>query len=230
MRELQAPKIHERLATLRQKPELLAIPLLAFWCLINVPSWPMYNGSILVLIARWGTVGFMNGSTNSIFPLTYALSIGSFVYFLFRFRKNMNLDWKRSFLLSATIPFGLVALFEIAYQEVFALVRPNVFQIPLAGQLLLASWILLGLATSPFWKLTKKFYYLVAIDFSLFLIWVAIGYPQIYEAGPLAPDAFLLNFLTKFTFALTFLVLIFDGTRKRSLPHKASVIGIPNST
>ena len=85
-----------RLAKFRQKPELLVVPFLSFWLIINVPNWPMYNGSIAVLVVRWGTIDIINGSTNSIFPLTYALAVLVFVFFLLRFRKNIQLGWKRS--------------------------------------------------------------------------------------------------------------------------------------
>jgi hypothetical protein len=204
------------LAKFRQKPELLIIPLLSFWLIVNVPNWPMFNGSIIVLLANWGTIGAISGSTNSIFPLTYSLAVFSFIFFLLRFRKNLNLGWKRSILLSATIPFGFAAFFETVYQEVFAVVRPKDFHIPLSGQLLLASWIILGLSTLQYWRITRKFYAVITVDVVLFLIWMGIGYPQIYETGPNTVYALILNILTKFTFALTFAVLIYEGTKRKN--------------
>ncbi|MFI5420756.1 MAG: hypothetical protein ACHQ1H_07280 [Nitrososphaerales archaeon] len=199
----------------RRKPEQLIIPFLSFWLIVNVPPWPMYGGSILVLVARWGTVGVLSGSTNSIFPITYALAIFIFFFFYFRFRKNVGLDRKRSLLLSATIPFGFVAFFETVYQELFSAVRPQLFHTPPSGQLLLASWILLSLSTVPYWKLTRKFYPVIAVDIGGFLIWLALGYPQIYETGPPTVYALILNIVTKCSFALTYIVLIFDGTTKQ---------------
>ncbi|MFI5419663.1 MAG: hypothetical protein ACHQ1H_01710 [Nitrososphaerales archaeon] len=206
------------LSKLRRKPELLILPFLSFWLIVNVPPWPMYGGSILVLVARWGTVGAVSGSTNSIFPLTYGLALFIFIFFYFRFRKNVGFDRKRSLLLSATIPFGFVAFFETVYQELFFVVRPQLFHTPPSGQLLLASWILLSLSTVPFWKITKKFYLVIAVDISGFLIWLALGYPQIFETGPLTIYALILNIVTKFTFALTYIVLIYDGTEKQVKP------------
>jgi hypothetical protein len=221
--ETYSNKISIALSKLRRRPELLILPLLSFWLIVNVPPWPMFNGSILFLIARWGTVGILSGSTNSVFPLTYAVAIIIFIFFFTRFRKNTSLGWKRSFLLSVTIPFGFVAFFETLYQAVFSFVRPEIFHIPLSGQLLLTSWLLLGLSTMPYWKITKKFYLLVVLDIVGFLIWVGIGYPQIYEIGPLSIYALVLNYVTKFTVALTYAVLIFDGTRKQVQPLASEI-------
>jgi hypothetical protein len=211
-----AKKPNNPMLTLRKKPEILIIPLLSFWIVVNVPAWPMYGGSILLLVLRWGTVGVLSGSTNSIFPLTYGIAIFIFLFFIFRFRKNCGLAWTRVLLLSATIPFGFVAFFETVYQEVFSVVRPALFHTPPSGQLLLASWILLSFASLPFWRVTKKFYAVLAVDILGFAIWIAIDYPQIYEVGPLTTYALILNIVTKISFAFTYIVLVFDGTARTS--------------
>jgi hypothetical protein len=182
------------------------------WLIVNVPPWQFYgNNSIALMIFNWGTTGIF--ATNSIFPLTYGAAVFTLIFSFVRFRKNVKLGWIKSLLFALTTPFAFTSTFEGVYQNVAYVARPGMLHINMPGELLLASWVLLGFGSAFFWKLSRKFWVLLMLDAAGFLIWVLIGYPQIYEVNSLTVFALVLNLETKLTFALTFLVLISEGTR-----------------
>jgi len=172
----------------------------------------MFGGlSIAALVVGWS---MHISSQNQIFPLTLAAACFTFVFSLIRFRTNLKMSWLWALVLALSTPFAFTATFEAAYQNLAYFVRPSIFHTPLAGEIILASWVLLGLSSFPFWKASKNFYLLLIVDAFGFGAWAIIGYPQISEQSQLLPFAIALNVVTKLTFALTFIALIYEGTKK----------------
>jgi hypothetical protein len=216
----RSTKIADVQRILRPQRKINFLPILTgvFWLFVNIPPWSFFGGrSMALLVLGWGT-GM--SATNSIFPFTYAMAIFTSVFSFIRFRKYLR--GTGSAFLSVTTPFAFVGTFEAVYQNLGYFERPSIFHTRGPGELLLASWIILGLASFPFWKLSKKFYILVAADIIGFAIWTLVGYPQIYETGPLSEYAFWLNLVTKLSFGLTFLALLYDGTRQSEVFSRKS--------
>jgi hypothetical protein len=207
-----------KLGELRKKSNLLPFVAITFWLIVNVPPWPMYGTSIVLLILSWGTVRI--ASTNSIFPLTYLAAFFTVFFALTRFRLNLRLSWLKSLALALTTPFAFTATFETVYQNLSFFARPAIFETNAPGELLLASWILLGFSSLFYWRPSKKFFGILAVDVAGFALWAAVGYPQIFEINQMTNLAYAFNILTKLSFALTFIILIYDGTRKRNPDEK----------
>jgi hypothetical protein len=193
-----------------RKTDLLSVSAGVFWLAVNLPPWSFFDyKSMALILLGWGTG---TSATNLIFPLTYAMAIFTIVFSFIRFHRNLGKV--RSAFLAITTPFAFVGVYEAVYQNLSYFVRPSIFSTDAAGELLLASWILLGLASIPFWRPSKKFYVLVALDIIGFAVWAMLGYPQIYELNSLNGYALVLNSITKISFALTFLALLHDGSTR----------------
>jgi hypothetical protein len=145
--------------------------------------------------------------------LTSALAIITFVFAVVRLRK-VKANRVSAFLLAMSMPFAFVGGFEAVYQNLGFFFRPDIFRVDAAGQVLLCSWVLLGLAAAPYWRITPKAILSAAAIAIGFGLWVAFGYPQIYENGGLIEYALALNIITKFAFFLLFFVLLYDGTKR----------------
>jgi hypothetical protein len=203
-----AGRNRSKLRTLR-----VFIPVASFWVVVNVPSYDWYHGSIFGLVLYWTITGsFADHSSNSIFPLTFAFAMITFFFAVVRLRR-FKVDWFSTLLLAMSMPFAFVGGFEAVYQNLGFFFRSDVFRIDTAGQILLCSWVLLGLATAPYWRITLKAILSAAVIIIGFGFWVAFGYPQIYETGALSEYALALNIITKFAFFLLFFVLLYDGTK-----------------
>jgi hypothetical protein len=193
-------------------PLRVLIPVASFWVVVNVPSYDWYHGSILGQVFYWAITGsFVNRSTYSIFPLTLPLAIITFFFAIVRLRK-LQVNRVSAFILAMSMPFAFVGGFEAVYQNLGFFFRPDIFTLDAAGQALLCSWVLLGLAAAPYWRITLKAILSAAVVIIGFGFWVAFGYPQIYENGALTEYALALNIITKFAFFLLFFVLLYDGT------------------
>lgn len=79
---------------------------------------------------------------------------------------------------------GPAAVFEVIYDVAGKIVRPELFVgTTLAGFILNASWIMLGIFCIPYWKLTMTSKWLLAVYVALWSAWLLIGFPQIYETN-----------------------------------------------
>ncbi len=194
------------------KTEIFLVTAISFWIAVNLPPWRMYGTSIALMVLNEGTTRML--TMNHIFPFTYGLSIFTFIFSFVRFRRNLKFGVFKSLSFAMTTPFAFVATFEGVYQNIFYFVAPNEFHTSIPYELLLASWLLLGFASCFFWKPSLKFYLLLLLDIAGFMLWCLIGYPQINAGGLFGLYALILNIITKVSFALTFLALIYNGTRR----------------
>jgi hypothetical protein len=192
--------------------------IIGFWIFINLPPWGFLGGySTAALVFDLGTVGVTRA--NPVFPLTYGAAIFTFVFSFVRFKKYLGTGWLWPFLFALTTPFAFVATFEVAYQNLKYFI-PGMFETNAAGEIILFSWILLGFATMPYWKVSSAFYVMFAMDVLGFAIWFSVGYPQIYQENSLQLYAIGLNAFTKLCIALTFQFLIFEGTQVKGKNRK----------
>ena len=90
---------------------------------------------------------------DEIFPLTYTLVWISILLSLFIFRSKIKLDWVRSVVMAITFPFAFVGSFEEIWQNLWV---DRGLPPPLANEIWMASWTLLGFSTVLYWRLKKE--------------------------------------------------------------------------
>ncbi len=109
---------------------------------------------------------------NTLFPLTYFLSVFSFLISLYWFRYDGIL----SIPLSIGVPFLWVTFFEVLWQNSFLLTGK--FSDNLNSELILLSWLLMGSISFPKWK-KDRVTISAFIAFSIgWIAWLGMGYPQ----------------------------------------------------
>lgn len=187
----------------------------ASWSLVNIVLWSTGSFSLHQLLLYWATTGALfTGEVAAVTITLIFITIGFSVYaFIWKHKKR----WMTGVILSTTTPFAGLSLFEIVYLNLPFFVRPQIFNMPLADQLELTSWLILGFSSIRYWKLSASFYISAVAFCTGFLSWSIIGYPHIYETtNPLVQSAVLLNIITKVAAFLIFLSLIYAG---QSLRH-----------
>ena len=195
---------------LRKKPELLAIPFYSIWAIVNIPAWHwLGNRSIAWTVASW-TGGLLAGRSTPIYPLTFLLACISFVFASVFLHRRSNLSWSRSILVGSAFPFNFVSFFEALWQNAGLVVRPDVFSTPLVGEVLIFSWVLVGLSSVPFWKVTRRGFLILGSLLVVWFVWIAVGYPQWFEGSVVGLS---LNLLLKFQFFLLFVFLLVGRQR-----------------
>lgn len=172
------------------------------WIVVNV-TYGIVPTVIGWVLAPWT-------GANSVLPVSIFWSVTVFVYSYFR----LSGDVVQRILLAATSPFAFLAAFEIVYQHLFLVADPANFRTDLEGEIVLGSWLLLGLTTLPHWKLTKKALSVLGLLAIAFGVWLLLGYPQIY--GTNSTLAFVCNVAAKSLTAVFFLTLFSGGTNVRN--------------
>ncbi|MDA4111171.1 MAG: hypothetical protein OK439_01425 [Thaumarchaeota archaeon] len=127
-------------------------------------------------------------SGNEVFPFTYISAAGLFVFAFLSLRKKTS--FPKALILAIAFPFAATGFFEQVYQTIgYFELGPSTFWAGL-GLLIDLSFILLILSSVEFWSISKTFYILLATFFAGFVVWSAIGFPQIYGTNPQIALAF----------------------------------------
>lgn len=170
-----------------------------------MPPWPSV-GSVSIVGVMLDWIGnLLRGKSTPIFPVTVILSVLSFALAIVGLRKHHNLSRARSAFIGSTFPFCFVALYEEAWQNTGLLARPSIFTLSIPGELVLLSWVAVGLSTIEYWKWTSRSLILVATIAGLWMLWLVLGYPQWFEGSYVA---LAINLVTKFQFFLLFVFLL----------------------
>jgi hypothetical protein len=160
----------------RTRPEFLFAPLAALFLAVNVGPWgfgPVYalNFALYLTLQR----------SNQIFPLTWSMSVGLFVWALLYLNRYRPLNWWRSFLVAGTLPFAAVSLFEIPCDLAYAFAYPPVATIGF-DMISITTWLTLGFTGIGWWKTSGTYWAMLAAFLGGFLLWFGIGFPTIDTA------------------------------------------------
>ncbi len=202
---------HRAKALFQSKPEIIFVPAIVAWLLVNVPQWQIFGGESLAVLAL--KTGVLLGPTftsvqDEIFPLTYSLIWVSIVFSLYLFRSRIRLNWIRSLVMCLTFPFAFVGTFEEIWQNlwVFRGLPP-----PLGNEIWMASWVVVGFSTLQYWRHSRKSLAMIIVLGIFFSIWVATGYDQLGSSSGLLVPA--LNLITKSLTFLLFATLLYEGSK-----------------
>ncbi len=176
----------------RDRPELLLLPLAAVFLAVNVGPWG-FGPNYLVVFALFMTLQ----RYNQIFPLTWSLSVALFASTLWLFARRTELAKWRSFVIAGTIPFAAVSLFEIPCDLANWAAHPangtTWFDIISIG-----TWLGVGLTSIGWWKVTREYWAYLGGFLAGFGVWYAIGFPTIdYATGPMLAVAYGFNIVLK---------------------------------
>ena len=119
-------------------------------------------------------------------------------------------------MVAVSIPFGATGVFEIFFQAIGVSVRG--FQYGPYDWFAISLWTAIGLTGLPFWKLTKMFWFWMAVTIAGFGAWALVGYPQV-GWGPRenVPLAYALNIALKVIAFLLFATPTVNGIRGSSV-------------
>ncbi len=200
-----------RLALLREKPEVLFVPLAATFLAVNVGG---YGLKFVVAFLQYFTLE----QSNQVFPFTLAFAWMVFVSTFAISIKRASLNPPRAFVVSATLPFSGAGGFELVYQVIGERVQPCCFGPNAAAPfgpyevLSALTWVALGLTGLGFWKVTSKFLILLALIFAGFAAWVLIGFPQVtWGTFSQYPIAYALNIGLKAALFAIFSLPVIEG-------------------
>lgn len=149
-----------------------------------------------------------------VFPVTWVASILSFGVALVLLRARTPLDWKRSVLISGSIPFAATGSFEITYQASGSILQPWAFHALYPFWIL---WTSIGLVGVGYFA-PGRYFWLTFVSFLTgFLAWDLSGFSQV-EWGPPSsyPIAYAFNIPLKIAAFALFLLLLHYGTAKLS--------------
>lgn len=203
---------------LRIRPELIVGPAMALWIALEVLPIDSGRPFILTLVQ---TASF-HGNAGELFPLTYACAVSLGTLALVALR---NLWWPRRLLVAAAFPFAYTHLYEIPYDLIGRFVWPTYYTWATWPLVLLlnTSWLVLGLSTSIYWRLTPRGLVSMIATLATFAIWWLLFWPQLgAHQPPLNPEGSGYE-LSKTLLAVTLAFLILDGTPKRKLDEKAPI-------
>jgi hypothetical protein len=188
-------------------------------------------------VAPWGFgLGYLHSfflaftfqKSNVIFPFTYAFAVACFVAVIFAGVRWAHLDWFRTLLIAGTVPFAGPGVFEIAFQETGHFVRPALFvgyALPYV-MLSYATWGIVGLTGGGWWRVTRRWWAVLAYSIGGFLLWIAIGFPLVTTGSfTQLPAAYLLNISLKGSFYLLFLLPVLEGMHCGRRSAESSVLG-----
>jgi len=183
------------------------------WSVVNVSLWSVGGFSLPQLWLYERTTGEL--FSGPVAPFTILMIIITIAYAACVLKRVHKKRLLTSVLLAITVPFAGISLFEILYLNLPFLVRPSIFNMSVASQVELATWLVLGFSTVRYWKVSRFFYLSAAVFCLGFLSWSLIGYPHTYEtANPFVEYALFLNVATKISAFLIFLSLIHSGRKK----------------
>ena len=176
----------------RDRPELLLVPLAALLLGLNVGPWG-FGPNYVVTFALFFTLQ----RSNAIFPITWTFSVALFASTWWLFSRRTSLPFWRAFLLAGTLPFLAVALFEIPCDLNYWAAYPNggttVFDLVSIG-----TWLAVGLTSIGWWKVTRGFWAYLGAFVAGFVLWLAIGFPTIDTArGSMLVVAYAFNVVLK---------------------------------
>ncbi len=181
------------------------VPTYTVWLLVNLA--PLFGSfSMLEILLGWAT---FTRQLNTLFPVTYALAIISFLFALWRLKGNPL----QRLLLSLSFPFAFVQSFDTIYNKLGYLLHPKAFAGTMNPAIILVemSWLVLGLSTLTFWRLTKKSMAPLLLFLGGFILWAVLDYPSISGLQPVGVGL-VLNIALKIDAAALFIVLLYDGT------------------
>jgi hypothetical protein len=176
------------------------LPLLIQFVVVDFLLYPAYP----VFLVHEGS---FTGASNSIFPITWTCGLGLFLFGLWTFRRKCRLDWVRVSVYALGLTFAATSLFEIIYQNVGA--GLGVGNQQLESQAINLSAILFGFSSVKYWRPAWYAGVWAVVLAMLWWVWLAIGYPQIYDEGLSAAEhAYALNAVLKSGTFLLFALLI----------------------
>jgi hypothetical protein len=120
----------------------------------------------------------------------------------------------RAFLIAGTVPFAGPGVFEVVFQETGRFVHPAHsagYALPYV-MISYATWGVLGLTGVAWWRVSWRWWIVLAHSGGGFSAWIAIGFPRV-TAGTAAQlrTAYFLNISLKGSFYLVFLLSILEG-------------------
>ncbi len=168
------------LESYRKRPEVLFALPFSFFLALNLIPWAGY--SYLRVVLDWATFRESVGLGQNIFFVTYSSALALFFFYAYTLKERIV--WWRNLILSFSAMLGPVAVFEVIYDVIGKIDRPELFVgTTVAGFILNASWIMLGVCCIPYWKLAKISKWMLAAYVVLWSAWLLIGFPQIYETN-----------------------------------------------
>ncbi|MCI4338928.1 MAG: hypothetical protein L3J68_01165 [Thermoplasmata archaeon] len=170
-------------------PDWIFVPVLILWVVVNFGFYPAYPSFILA-------VGTFRAHSNVIFPITWGCALLLFAYGLWLFHRRYALDLVRTVVYAIALSFAATSLFEILYQNVG--IGAGVGNQSLEGQAINLSALLLALSSLRFWRLSRPFLMSAVLFLGGWLLWLAAGYPQIYNpSAGLASEGYAFNSVLK---------------------------------
>jgi hypothetical protein len=190
------------------------VPLAVFLS-VNIPPW--FGFSYLFAVFRWAT--FQDTLTlggNLVFPFTYASALSTIAGSAYLFRKRMGLSSISSLVLGTGLATAGAGLFELLWQGVGYVFYPSEITggIWLGNYVLNGSWIFLSFGSIQYWKLSRRFLLTGIIFVTGWIVWIAMGFPQVFPSAGLA--ALVMNSSLKILSFVLFLSLVIF--KNKSIP------------
>ncbi len=152
-------------------------------------------------------VGTFQDPANSIFPITWTSALGLFVYGLWLFVYRYRQDYFRSTIYAFGLPLAATSLFEVIWQNIGA--GLHIGNQTFVTDIINLSSILMALCSFRFWRSTQPLLYCAVIFLAGWVLWMSLGYPQIYSSQPQAAEiAFLVNAILKVLSFVIFALLV----------------------
>jgi hypothetical protein len=188
---------------------------------VNGIPWSAIGQSMFGNLGAFLSQLILGGSnpTNSIAPFTLFMAILCFLTPMAWLPSGLK--WKRV-IISASVVFIYGATFELIWILLFYLKPdPAAPYLNLFSGIIFGSWVLFGLIGAPYWKIGRLSMVALGSLIILFLVWILIGYPQIFDTGS-SPYQFLarpFNIGAKLSTGLLFISLFRDGNRTTKPKH-----------
>jgi hypothetical protein len=192
-----------------EKPEYLFIPIALLVISVNLTH---YGPSWFLIFLEYLTNPNPDPAYVPIHFVTLAAAWSTFtVCFVTRIRHS-HLAVARSFMISASIPFGGTGLFEIIYQLMGRFLQPWAFHMTTFDWVTLIIWTSLGVVNMPLWRLTPDWFMLTFLTMTGFLAWCMVGFPQVTWGNVFEePVAYFFNSMLKIATCAMFLVPTVHG-------------------
>jgi hypothetical protein len=194
----------------QERPELLFVPLTGVCLLLSMA--PFAYGW------QWGQnfVHYLVSPTaNQISPVTWSaawVTFGTTFFLMFRWTR---LNALRCAMVGASIPFGATGLFEVLFQGIGLTFRPLWFHWGPYDWFVLLLWTSIGITGVPFWKITRLFWFSLAVFVGGFSAWVLAGYPQAtWGTIESVPVAYGFNIILKAMAFVLFSLPLLQGIRR----------------
>lgn len=177
---------------------------------IVVQSLPLVGGRpFLWYLAQTAT---FRGDSGQVFPITYAIAVGLFVFALLVLRP---LNPARRILVSAAFPFAFTHLYEVPYDLIGRVAWPSEYAWATWPVVLVlnATWLALGLSTAIYWKVDRAGLAGIGATLVTFAAWWTWYWPPIGSVQlPINPEGSG-YILSKALLAVTLATLLWTGRR-----------------